>query len=213
MSRDAFDQLQAGEVKTNGATPPASATGAADLSIFDDLDRLKIVNPAQLGGDIEHLAHVAVRKPKKDEYFRVNPDPEMTLTALVWADPDEGDVYFVTPEARDIMAESGRLVTLVLCQSRQRVNFLWPVNADARSGGSRGWSESSRMAMVKGQTAWIKIKGDRPSGMYLIYEAQNQSGEPEWPDLSLKDLLKLGFKDRLISSSDHPVVRRLQGFI
>lgn len=213
MTKATLEQFQGiGEVKTNGATPPPSVA-ATDLSVFDDLDKLRIADPATLSGDIAHLAHITVRKPKKDEYFRVNSDPAMSLTSLVWTDPDLGDVYFVTPDARQIMAESGRVVSLVLCQSRQRVNFLWPVNAGGSTGGGQGWVESAHAAMVLAKTKWIKIRGDRPSGMYQLLEAAEQSGDPEWPDLEFKELLKLGFKDRLISSADHPVVRRLQGFV
>ena len=213
MTTKNTDQLQRAEEKINGAAPPSTSIApAVDLSIFDELDRLRIADPAQLSGDIEHLAHIYVRRPKKDEYFKVCPDSGMTLTTLVWTDPDEGDVYLVTPNARDVMADSGRVATLVLCQSRQRVNFIWPVNTDTRAGGGRGWAESARAAMVLGQTRWIKIRGDRASGTYQILEAADQSGNPEWPTLGFNELLKLGFKDRLIGSADHPVVRRLQGY-
>ena len=113
--------------KGNGAMPEEPQLPSADMSIFDNLDALRIADPASLSGDIEHLSHIYIRRPKKDEYFRVHHDPAMTLTTLTWTDPDEGDVYFVTPSARDIMAESGRVVTLVLCQSRQspRITVDW----------------------------------------------------------------------------------------
>jgi hypothetical protein len=199
------------EVKLNGATPPATAP--ASPSIFDDLDAVRIADPAFLSGDKEHLVHIAVRKPRKDEYFRVCPEPAMMLVALTWEDKDDNDVYFVAPTARDIMAESGRLVTLVLCQSRQGVYFLWPVNSDTRAGGGRGWAESANAAMQIAQSKWIKVRGDRSAGAYQIFEAANQSGEPEWPkDVTLNKLLELGFKDRIIASADHPVVRRIQGY-
>ena len=195
----------------NGATPPPAAPRTGP-SVFDDLDALRIVDPATLSGDIELLAHIAVRRPKKDEYFRVNPDPELQLTALVWTDPDEGEVFLVTPSARDIMADSGRIVTLVLCQSRQGVNFLWPVNTDSRQGGGRGWAQSARAAMLTARTSWIKIRGDRAAGGYQVFQAAEQHGDPTWPDLPFSELLKIGFRDRLIESADHPVHRRLQGY-
>jgi hypothetical protein len=197
--------------RANGAAASPSPA-PADLSLFDNLDQLRITDPALLGGDTEILGHLYVRRPKKDEFFRVNPDPAMTLTCLVWVDQEEGDVYFVGPEARDIMIDSAKLVTLVLCQSRQGVSFLWPVLADTRSGGGRGWAESARTAMVRGQSRWVKIRGDRSAGAYTIIEAAEQHGEPVWPSLSLNELLKLGFRDRLIISADHPIVRRLQGY-
>jgi len=199
----------ASDTKLNGAAAPPLP---ADLSLFDNLDELRIADPALLSGDTEVLGHVYVRRPRKDEFFRVNPDPAKTLTCLVWVDPEEGDTFFVAPQAHDVMLDSGKLVTLVLCQSRQGVNFLWPVLADTRSGGGRGWAESARTAMVRGQTRWIKIRGDRSAGAYQIIEAAVQQGEPAWSSLSLNELLKLGFRDRLITSADHPIVRRLQGY-
>jgi hypothetical protein len=211
MTTPNTDKSQVNQDKLNGGTPPATSSRSSS-TIFDDLDRLRIADPALLGGDIEHLVHIGVRKPKKDGYFRVCPDPAMTMTALVWVDPDEGDAYFVGPGARELLAESGRIVTLMLCQSRQRATFLWPVNSDTRSGSGRSWAESARAAALIGQHKWVKIKGDRPSGCYQVFEAANQAGEPEWPDVTLNKLLTLGFKDRVIASSDHPVVRRLQGY-
>jgi len=32
-----------------------------------------------------------------------------------------------------------------------------------------------------------------------------------WPTESLKELLKIGFRDRLIDTVDHPVLKRLRG--
>ena len=35
--------------------------------------------------------------------------------------------------------------------------------------------------------------------------------EPEWPDLSFEAMYRIAFRDRLISSPDHPVLKRLRG--
>jgi hypothetical protein len=48
MARNSVE-TGAAEVKLNGGEPPPSSP--PDLSMFDDLDRLKIADPAQLGGD------------------------------------------------------------------------------------------------------------------------------------------------------------------
>jgi hypothetical protein len=32
-----------------------------------------------------------------------------------------------------------------------------------------------------------------------------------WPEKSLSELLKLAFRDRIIDSAEHPVVKRLRG--
>jgi hypothetical protein len=191
----------------NGAIPPPAA--AVDMSVFDNLDDLRIADPAAFSGDVEHLTYLAVRKPRRDEYFRACPNPDLAMTTAIWTDEETRDVYIILPGAREVMAESCRVVALVLCQNRQCTSFFWPVSADTRA---RGWAESARAAVVIAQRKWIKIRGDLAGGAYVVYEAANQNGEPNWPDLTLSGLLKLAFRDRLIDTPMHAAVRRLQGY-
>jgi hypothetical protein len=37
--------------------------------------------------------------------------------------------------------------------------------------------------------------------------------EPEWPELSFQEILKIGFGDYQINNLDHPVIQRLRGKI
>jgi hypothetical protein len=48
---------------------------------------------------------------------------------------------------------------------------------------------------------------------YEIFLAEKQSiiPDPEWPTLSLQELVKLAFRDKLINTISHPVVKRLRG--
>ena len=48
-------------------------------------------------------------------------------------------------------------------------------------------------------------------GGYRIMKAKGDLGEPEWPSLSLSELLDVAFKDRVISSEDHPIFNKLLG--
>ncbi len=47
-------------------------------------------------------------------------------------------------------------------------------------------------------------------GAYDVAVASHQA-EPEWPTLSMKDLLRIAFRDRLIEDWEHLVLRRLHG--
>ena len=58
---------------------------------------------------------------------------------------------------------------------------------------------------------WVRVQSNRSLGAYEIYEAAAPWGDPEWPDVQFKDLLKIAFKDRLIDTADHPVLKRLRG--
>jgi hypothetical protein len=35
--------------------------------------------------------------------------------------------------------------------------------------------------------------------------------EPEFPELTLNELLRIAFKDRIVDKLDHPVIRKLRG--
>jgi hypothetical protein len=48
-------------------------------------------------------------------------------------------------------------------------------------------------------------------GAYRIWEARGDLPEPEWPEQSLGDLLRIAFKVRYVDSLDHPVLKRLRG--
>jgi hypothetical protein len=48
-------------------------------------------------------------------------------------------------------------------------------------------------------------------GAYAMFEASSAIPDPIWPEATFKDLLKIGFRDRLVDGLDHPVIKRLRG--
>jgi hypothetical protein len=48
-------------------------------------------------------------------------------------------------------------------------------------------------------------------GAYDIYKAQSIMSDPEWPEQGFWDLIKIAFRDHLITTIDHPVIKRLRG--
>ena len=55
--------------------------------------------------------------------------------------------------------------------------------------------------------------GNRSLGAYEVYDATGKLPDPEWPEVSFQELLRIAFKDRFIESLDHSVIKRLQGQI
>ncbi len=49
------------------------------------------------------------------------------------------------------------------------------------------------------------------SGAYDVWQTEGPLPEPQWPETSFKDSLRTAFKDRLIDTLDHPVLKRLRG--
>jgi hypothetical protein len=102
-------------------------------------------------------------------------------------------------------------VTLFTAVNRQEVVFLWPVRLPDPQGRQMEWWRSMREAAELAMTQWIRIKPNMSLGAYEIYVAESTMSEPEWPAVAYADLIKLAFRDRLIDSMSHPVVKRLRG--
>ena len=186
-------------------------------AFFSDLEavRLRPEDTADIGTR-EILTRVPVRRPRRDEFFRCHPNPEMSLAVTVFVDRQEqDDVYFVAPAMRGALAEDLRAVHLQLTISRRNTVFIWPLtlpNADNPLG--RSWHESAFKAREIAKIHWVRIFADKSLNGYRVMQAEGHLSEPEWPkDKSFNDLLAIAFEDRIIMTEDHPVVRRLRGLV
>jgi hypothetical protein len=199
--------------------PPklAAVKPAADpTSVFDNLDALrKVASPVIQKRGI--LANVKVGTPDSDGYFRVHTDPSLTLSVGVFKLKGDKDrtVYYVTPdmESHPIVVPRLRRVLLVPTFSWPlREIGLWPVPLDTEGAGGPWW-ESARTAYETAKTQWTQMVAD--DGHYKVSIAEGTDGnsipEPEWPPFTLNELLKLGFKSKIINDEDHPVMKRLRG--
>ena len=50
-----------------------------------------------------------------------------------------------------------------------------------------------------------------PAGLYDTFQATGELSEPEWPELSFQEILRLCFRDRFIQDPDHPAIKALRG--
>ena len=65
------------------------------------------------------------------------------------------------------------------------------------------------MALAK--NSWVRVQSDMGLGAYVAYVPQVELPDPEWPEMSLREMLHLAFRNNYINSLDHPVLRRLRG--
>ena len=101
--------------------------------------------------------------------------------------------------------------TLFTAINRQGVVFLWPVRLPGPDGKTNEWWRSAREAAELAMTKWVRIKANMSLGAYEMFTAESVMQDPEWPDLTFAELLRIAFRDRIITSPDHPVVKRLRG--
>jgi uncharacterized protein YbdZ (MbtH family) len=177
-----------------------------------DPDSLRITGDVNTVGAEKLLVRIPVRKPTKQEYFRIRADPEFRVPCAILEIQEEREFYLVTPEVLPVLAEDVRHVELRLCQNRQGATFLWPVPMPSPDGRTNSWHESARDAANHAEDSWMRMIAVMAEGAYSIYRATGTIPDPQWPEKTFQELLRLAFKDgKLIDSADHPIVQQLNG--
>jgi hypothetical protein len=194
--------------KNNAAVE--SATDGADP--FADLSKLRLDQSfVELAGAKKLLTTVPVRKPHKQDFIRVHPDPEFRGAFAVVELEDERERYLVMPDIAAAVPTEIVMEMFYTTINRQRVVSLWPVRLPASDGRVNEWHRSAQEAAERAVDHWIRLAANMPLGAYEIFEAPGKIPDPEWPKYTFQDLLRIGFRQRIISSIDHPVLKRLRG--
>src|SRR6516225_7981575 len=158
------------------------------------------------------LTTVPVRKPNKQDFVRVHPDPAYRLTAGLIELKDNRETFLVLPRVVNELSQSEFfLATLFFTINRQKVVSVCPVKLPSADGKTNDWHQSASEAAERAMNNWIRLAANMSLGAYEISEAIADYGEPEWPEHSFMDILKIAFKNRVIETSEHPVVQQLRG--
>jgi hypothetical protein len=158
---------------------------------------------------------VRVDKPAKEIFFRVHPGQEgvgflHTYCLHLKDGPDRG-FYLVEPALWPHLAtEPGfKLYRLCLCVTRQGEPFLWPAKLPGADGRLDEWSLSALEAVEEAKSVWIRLLANLNAGCYDRLQAGSEPA-PSWPAEDLQQLLRLGFKHRVIRARDDAVLRNLR---
>ena len=157
------------------------------------------------------IANVAIRRPRRQEFVRVRPEPEYRLDVAILDLEEDGESFMVVPDLRPELADELKRVTLYTTISRAGGLFLWPVRLPEATGRRNSWAESSRRGAELAMQHWTRLTSNRSAGQYDLAIDSATLPEPEWPDLPFKEILRLAFRDAMITSVDHPAIRRLRG--
>jgi hypothetical protein len=159
------------------------------------------------------LLKVPVRKPTRQEFVRVHPDPDYSLDTALIELKDDREFYLVPPELQIELFDETAATRLYTAVNRQGVITLWPCPLPGHDGRTNAWHETAIQAAELAKTRWVRVVSDMSLGGYQPFAAVAELPEPEWPDRAFGDLLRLAFGDRLIDQADHPVIKRLRGEI
>ncbi len=177
-----------------------------------DITRLRLDQSfTEMVGVKKLLTTVPIRKPNPQDFVRVHSGVDYRLDVALLELRDDREAYLVLPEvARELPGECV-LATIYTAINRQGVIFLWPVRLPTPDGRVLEWHRSMAEAVGIAMRRWVRVKANMSLGAYDIYEAEATIPDPEWPNLSFQELLRIGFKDRLIDRLNHVVIKRLRG--
>lgn len=157
------------------------------------------------------LTRVPVKKPDKQTWFRVHPNPDFRLDMGVIQLKDEGETYAVIPDLQDEFADLMVPVTVYTYVTRQGATFLWPVRLPGEDGKTHDAWTSSHGAAERATESWTRMQWSPQVGAYDISVATGIVAEPVWPDVSFGELLRIGFQGKLIDKADHLLIQKLRG--
>jgi hypothetical protein len=159
------------------------------------------------------LTAVPVRKPRRDEFFRVHPGEEFTIDVLAVERDDDMDreTYIVTPACMDAVAEVARKVRVFTCMNKRGTVFLWPAKLPVEGSAGRRYADTALRIAEEAKTLWVRMWGDRDLGGYAMVRARGNLEEPKWPDKEFRELLRIAFDARIVDRPDHPLIRELNG--
>jgi hypothetical protein len=161
------------------------------------------------------LITVPVRKPDKAWFFRTHPDEAYRLQTYVIELKEERETYLVArPLWSELAGESTFSPRVIYtAMNRQGVLFLYPIRLPGPDGKIDDWSRSALEAAQRAMTKYIRVSANMALGAYDVFKATADLPGPQWPEEPFEELLKVGFKDRLIDSLEHPIIRKLRGEI
>ncbi len=191
---------------------------AVPKDVLDDLASLVISSEETvLAGTREIVTNVAVRKPKKDEFFRTHPTAHYGPCAVFEVKAQMNtENYLVVPAVwnvfkNDLLKSHAKKVVLRVSITRGGLIFLNPIVAQDPLSKSNEYNDTARELAIAAVTNWVRQEADLSQGKYRVWVAEGVLGEPVWPAFDLPELVKKAFKGRVIASASHELLEQLRG--
>jgi hypothetical protein len=156
-----------------------------------------------------------VRKPGKQEFFRVHPDPTYTLPVAILLDETEDKTpYLLVGGIHLQLPGEYRRANLHLAVTTQGTKLIVVATIPGWNGEApNSWQLSLANAIEVAKTNWTRMRSVKSAGGYQLTLADGALAAyaPKWPPESFETLIGLGFADKVITDLQHPLVQRLFG--
>lgn len=197
------------------ATPQTTVVELSPSKSGEDLFNLEKLRLSQdyqqaLGAKKATIT-VPVKKPGPQDFVRVHSAPEYQIETYLIKLKEENEFYLVAAHLHAELQSEPTPYLLLTTINRQGVLFLWPIRMPGADGKLDDWNQSAIEAAKLARLKWVRVTANRSLGAYDVFVASGNLSEPEWPDADFGKLVRTAFRERVIDSLDHPVVKRLRG--
>ena len=177
---------------------------------LDEFERFRLSQDFKhLGGAKKLLTTVPVRKPNKQQFVRTRMKEGFVIDVMLLEYGESRETYLIEPGIDDFMQATP--TRLILAVDRLENWFIWPVKLPKDELSQSGWHRSAIEAAEHAKSNWVRIQANMSLGAYEIYQAEGDLPDPNWPDESFSELLRIAFKGHIIDSQDHIILRQLLG--
>jgi len=166
-------------------------------------------NFQQMAGLKKTVSPVPLMKPGRQTWFTVCPDGKGSRQMAVVEDKESHQFYILDPTLCDELAGEWSLRLVTLCQTRNGSNFLWPLKLPDCDGRADSWSASAMEALSAGKGHWIRLRANAELGAYEVITGIAPV-DASWPG-DVDAVFKKALAGRIISTLDHPLVKKLRG--
>src|SRR6266436_3515702 len=134
-------------MSTNGNFPDGGPKDKAALNPFDPAALRLDQSFVETVGVKKLLTTVPVRRPNRQDFVRVHPDPGYRLTpAAIIELKEDREVYLVHPNMAQALPGEFSTVTLFTTINRQGTLHVWPIKLPTPEGRQNEWHRSAAEA-------------------------------------------------------------------
>ncbi len=152
---------------------------------------------------------VTVRRPATERYFRTHPSDDYWFPLYLVEVPNknQSDTHLVLPDLYDEVSDFVLICTAIVFVDRHHNVGLWEYRG--QEGTDNAWHLSALEIAHEAREKWVHIinDGDR----YASEPGEDQSLEPQFPDIEPIDLAKRAFAGKVIDNPDHSAIATLKG--
>jgi hypothetical protein len=216
MNDDKKNKADSGSGSTKPTSPPFQGEANSERMTGFDLESLKLSQDfSNLLSVKKNIHGIQIRKPGKNEFFRIRSEPDWSIDTAVLEVKKEMDTttYVVAPSLWKPLMDDITPQRIFTAINTQGVVFLVPVTLPKPDGTTSMWHETRLAAVEEAKTDWVKLVSNKAAGAYETFVAKGNLPEPTWPNTTFQELFNIAFEGHYIDSLDHPVLQRRRGEI